>query len=233
MNQILLPGSNKQINFLLDRITLDELNLLVIGSQSVDIAKTLADKASMDVELIVEDYETLMISNLELDKKKNVNIKLMDFERTDFSSGQFDLIFSQASITNFNRKKVIKEIKRILKPSGFLCVGEIVKLHQNVPTFINEIFNSSNLHPLQIDELEKYYCERNFILIDSIDLSKTLAKFYQDYAILLNSKSKNLSESEKSFYKKILSKISHESNVYLKLGGEKYIGFKVLLLKKQ
>ncbi len=70
MNQILLPGSNKQINFLLDRITLDGLNLLVIGSQSVDIAKTLADKASMDVELIVEDYETLMISNLELDKKK-------------------------------------------------------------------------------------------------------------------------------------------------------------------
>ncbi len=133
----------------------------------------------------------------------------MDFERTDFSSRQFDLIFSQASITYFNRKKVIKEIKRILKPNGFLCVGEIVKLHQNVPTFINEIFNYSNLHPLQIDELEKYYCERNFILIDSIDLSKTLTKFYQDYAILLNSKSKNLSESEKSFYKKILSKISH------------------------
>ena len=42
----------------------------------------------------------------------------------------------------------------------------------------------------------------------------------------------NLTDKEKSFYKKLLSKISHESNAYLKLGADRYIGFKMLILKK-
>jgi DNA-directed RNA polymerase subunit N (RpoN/RPB10) len=41
----------------------------------------------------------------------------------------------------------------------------------------------------------------------------------------------NLSGQEKSYYKKLLNKISHESNAYLKLGADKYIGFKMLILK--
>jgi hypothetical protein len=40
-----------------------------------------------------------------------------------------------------------------------------------------------------------------------------------------------LTEKEKSYYKKLLNKISHESNAYLKLGADKYIGYKLLILK--
>jgi hypothetical protein len=74
--------------------------------------------------------------------------------------------------------------------------------------------------------------DRNFELIDEINLSNTLNEYYSSNLILLNNKIKTLTDNEKAYYKKILNKLSHESNAYLKLGADKYIGFVALLLKK-
>ncbi|MBR7513111.1 hypothetical protein KC219_23420, partial [Mycobacterium tuberculosis] len=88
-----------------------------------------------------------------------------------------DLIYAQASITS-NRSKIIKEFKRILKPNGFLCVGEIVKLSSNPPKFILDVFNASNLIPLEKEKFISYYDEKNFKLISSDDISFTLREYY-------------------------------------------------------
>jgi len=205
---------------------------LVLGSQSVQIAEWLSEKSKNEVNLIVEDYESLLSAKIDLENSPFVNIKLMDFERTDFFAEQFDLIFAQASISNFRRKNIIKEVKRIAKQNGILCLGEIVKLKRNVPVFVKDIFNSADLDPLFIEDLEKYYTERRFDIIDKRDLSESLKDFYNNYAELLKAKSKKLSNSEKSYYKKLLNQINHQSNAYLKLGADKIIGFNTLLLKK-
>jgi hypothetical protein len=42
----------------------------------------------------------------------------------------------------------------------------------------------------------------------------------------------SLSNEEKSYHKKMLKRISHESNAYLKLGGNKFIGFISVILRK-
>lgn len=231
-NLILLPGLDKQIKFLFERINVENLNSLVLGSQSVQIAKWLSEKSKNEVNLIVEDYESLMNSEFELGNSPKVNLKLMDFERTDFFSEQFDLIYAQASISNFRRKNIIKELKHITKRNGILCLGEIVKLKREVPVFVKDIFNSADLDPLSIEDLGKYYTERSFDIVDSSDLSESLKDFYINYAELLKAKSKLLSNSEKSYHKKLLNQINHQSNAYLKLGADKFIGFKTLLLKK-
>ena len=49
---------------------------------------------------------------------------------------------------------------------------------------------------------------------------------------MLKNTKEDLPENEKSYYKKLLNQISHESNVYLKLGGDKYLGFYALILQK-
>jgi hypothetical protein len=49
---------------------------------------------------------------------------------------------------------------------------------------------------------------------------------------MLKSSKSDLTQQEKSYYKKLLHKISHESNAYLNLGADKYIGFIALLLQK-
>ena len=83
------------------------------------------------------------------------------------------------------------------------------------------------------DELEKYYLNKNFSLVYEQDLSYTLKDFYLYGINQLKDKIHSLSENEKSYYKKVLNKISHEANAYLKLGGNKHMGFKMLILKKE
>ena len=156
----------------------------------------------------------------------------MDYEVTDFTAESFDLIYAQASVSLLNRNKIIKEIKRILKPDGYICIGEIVSLKPDIPLFVKDIFDSAGLLPIYADQLEKFYSERNINLISQQDFSDTLAEYYIQYASQLKSTKYDLTDSEKSYYKKILNKISHESNAYLKLGGDKFIGFVSLLMRK-
>jgi ubiquinone/menaquinone biosynthesis C-methylase UbiE len=233
LNFILLPGLNKQISFLLNKIDIENLNILIVGSGSVQVAQTLQNKSVGNIEIIVEDYDSLMNSKLSLTDNDSIQIKLMDFERTDYGSETFDLVFAQGSISNFRRNKIVKELKRILKNESFFCIGEVVKLQMEVPIYVEEIFENSDLNPMLKDELEKYYSDRNFELIDQLDISFTLNEYYSTNENMLRKKMIDLSENEKSYYKKLLNKISHESKAYLRHGADKFIGFDTLLLKKK
>ena len=229
---ILLPGLDKQISFLLDNLEVIPHNILIMGSSSADIARRL-NKNESKVTIAVEDHGSLLNTKLELEKKVGIEVKLMDFERTDFSDNELDLIFAQGSISNFRRKKIIKELKRICRSKGVICIGELVKIKERVPPFVDDLFTASDLDPLYSEKLEDYYRERDWDVIKTADLSFTLKPYYQKIHKIFRSKADNLSMHEKSFHKKFLNRLNHESNAYLKLGADKYIGFKALLLKKK
>lgn len=232
MKNVLLPGLNQQINFLFENLKDAPQRILIIGAGSELIAAEIASNYKTNVDLIVEENESLINSRILLKNNSNVSIKLMSFESTDYSDNYFDLIYAQASISLTNRNKIVKEIKRILKHRSFFCVGELISLKKDIPPFMKNIFNSSNLLPLFKDDLEKYYIEKGFITIEQKNLSTTLKEYYSLSIKKLKSAKEKLSEMEKSYYKKLFNKITHEANAYLKLGGDKYLGFHVLLLKK-
>lgn len=231
-NKIVLPGLEKQVEFLLNNLNTQIETALVIGSASEDIANRIMESYQCSPELIVENYESLMNSKLILGEALPINARLMDFEVTDFENNSFDLVYAQASISRTNRNKIVKEIKRVLKPNGIFCVGEIVTLQKEYPAFVRDIFDSSDILPLYVEELKNYYEERNFKFISEIDLTSTLKKYYSINTDLLRDTKLNLTDREKSFHKKLLNKVSHESNAYLKLGADKFIGFTALLLQK-
>lgn len=231
-NKILLPGLEKQINFLQKNLTSEINSALVIGSASEIPAEIISKSFNCNVEVIVEDYESLLNSKLILRDASKINIRLMGFEATDFNSSSFDLVYAQASISSTKRNKIVKEVNRSLKPGGLFCVGEIVVLNKDVPRFVQDIFDSSDLLPLFNNDLTKYYLGKKFTLNGSVDLTNTLKEFYLLNADMLKSSKGGLTQQEKSYYKKLLNKISHESNAYLKLGADKYIGFVALLLQK-
>lgn len=229
---IFLPGLNQQINFLLNRINLLDLTCLVIGSNSEEVAKIIQHESQKSVEIIVEDYDSLMNSKFSLNSENSISVKMMAYDATDYSNEKFDLIYAQGSVTDKRRKNITKEIKRILKPSGYFCLGEIVKLENQIPTFVSELFERSNIDPLEKNNFQKYFLERKFELIDSIDLSASLKEYYKNNLKLLAEKVKTLSSNEKSYYKKLVNQIKHESNAYINLGADKYFGFHAMLLKK-
>ncbi len=229
---IFLPGTDKQSEFLFDTLTLNQSSILIIGPGCEEISKLMAGKYSAEVTIIVENHELLLTSRLRIAGQKNVSVKMMDYSNTDFKDSAFDLVYAQASISNKNRNKIIKEIKRILKPERYFCNGEIVSLKNSIPVFVEDIWKASNIIPLEIITFADFFRRKGFMIMREEDLSSNLKEFYLMSSRLLKEKSGELTEEEKSYYKKLLKQISHESNAYLKLGGDKYIGFKILIMKK-
>lgn len=231
IEQIHLPGGDSQLRYALGNVEIKEKKVLVIGSGSEVIAKEFLQNGAGVVELIVEDYDSLLNSKLVLDKIEAINPKMMDFEITDFSPDTFDIVYAQASISGSRKNKIIKEIKRILKNEGLLIVGEIVKLEKLVPQFVQDMFDDSDLEPLFVDEITNYYNQRNFEIRDIMDYSNSLKEYYSTNLQKLSASVKELTDKEKSYYKKLLNQISHQSKAFLKQGADKFIGFYTIIAK--
>ncbi|NNG26573.1 MAG: methyltransferase domain-containing protein [Ignavibacteriaceae bacterium] len=231
--KIILPGSEKQLEHLESKIEIPGKDVLIIGTGSEEIAVYLKIRSAASVKIIASDYESVMNSRMILPKETEISVSMMDFEHTDFTARSFDLIYAQASVTSYSRNKIIKEIKRILKTDGFFCTGEITCLKSPAPVFIKEMWDAGDILPLESNEITAYYEERKFKIIDEKNLSHTLTDYYQKNHKLLKAKLPMLTESEKSYYKIILNRLSHESNVYLKQGGKDYIGFTSIIMRKE
>ncbi len=157
----------------------------------------------------------------------------MDYEYTDFEENTFDVVYTQGGISNPRRNKIVKEIKRILKPDGIFCVGEVVSLNENLPQFVLDIYDSTELDPLQLTKIENYYLERNFEILEKKDLSFTLKDYYSKNLYELKKSVNDMEENEKSYYKKLIKMISHEAKAFLNEGADEHIGFYSLILKKK
>lgn len=228
---IFLPGGFKQFRILKSKFIISGMSVLVIGAGSEKIAEKIIDSGASSVKMIVNDFESLINSRLNLSKESEIVLEMMEYDNTDFSDNVYDLVYAQGSISSANRSKIIKEIKRILKADGVLCVGEMTSLRKEYPVFIKDIFESSEIVPLSNESCSTFYTQRNFSVILEQDLSSSLKSFYENAASSLEKSIEKFTDIEKNYYKKLLNKISHESNAYLKLGADKYIGFKMLILK--
>jgi SAM-dependent methyltransferase len=229
---IFLPGSGKQFNHLKAKVSLKDKDVLIIGSNSEMIAKWFLNAEANSVTIILDEYDSLLNARYILKNNEKISVRLMDFISTDFKDSIFDVVYAQASISSKKRNKIIKEIKRILKPEGILNAGEIVSLKPSPPKFVDDIWESGNILPLNSDDIKKYYEERKIEVVDTLDLSAHLKDFYRESKKLLINNIDSLSENEKVYYKKLLKLMSHESNAYLKLGGKDYMGFTSIIAKK-
>jgi ubiquinone/menaquinone biosynthesis C-methylase UbiE len=231
--KIFLPGLDNQIRFVKRNLELKDKRVLILGGGSEEIVKLFAEETGRETELIVESYNSLLNSRLLLGENTNIKIRLMDFEVTDFDNAEFDLIYTQGAVSNSRRNKIVKEIKRILKPNGFYCVGEVITLNKKVPSFVENIFNATDLVPLFVNDIADYYGERKFKIIAEKDLTFTLGEYYSKSLNKLKKSVENMEQKEKSYYKKLINMISHEAKAYLNEGADEYVGFYALILQKQ
>lgn len=226
-NTVLLPGGNKQLEQLLEQNISKGAHALIIGA-GCEIAAIQLGKYFSNINIIADDYDSVMRIKVKLKNEDKVKVKLMDYAHTDFESEHFDLIYAQGSISVPEKKNITKELKRILTSRGLFCAGEIVSLKKPVPGFVTDIWDRSGLDPIPSSEIKKYYEAKGFEVLSEKDLSDTLKDFYEK---IRNTVAK-VSKDEKEADKKYFSRMKHESHAYLKLGGDKYIGFKSLIMRK-
>ncbi len=232
-NKIFLPGTDKQISLFLNSVNTENKSVLIIGSGSEEIAKIFYQNKAAEVYLIVDDEDSLVQSRFALSKVKEINVRLMEYDNSDFKADKFDIVYSQGPTGTKKRNKLIKEIKKILKADGKFCAGEIVSLTKTPPQFVKDIWEKSNLAPLHFEELKEFYLSKGFELMLEKDLSDTLKDFYSKSKELLAESSKDFSSvEEEKYFRKIIRTYKHEANAYLKLGGYKYVGYCTLILRK-
>ena len=224
---ILLPGGIKQFEHLLENNSIRGIHALIIGSGCESVAFSLLNKFA-DVIIIADEYDSVIQIRMKLKDEDKINVKMMDYTHTDFEDEYFDLIYAQCSISVPERKNILKEIKRILTGNGLLCAGEIVSLKEPVPGFVVDIWERSGLEPLASTGIKQYYKSRGFEIISEKDLSITLKDFYEKTGYAVSKASKDEKEQNKKYF----SRLKHESHAYLKLGGDKFIGFKSLIMRK-
>jgi ubiquinone/menaquinone biosynthesis C-methylase UbiE len=224
---ILLPGGKRQVQHLSEFVDSSEGNALIIGPGCEAVAIAISQYYK-EVDIIVNDYTSLMLSRNNLINDQQIKVKMMDYAHTDFYKNHFDLIYAQASISVPARKEILKEIKRIIMTEGMLCVGEIVSLVDPAPAFVKDIWERSGLEPLQSASVKNYYESKGFSVISEKDLTSTLKDFYLN----LRNNIMKVDKKEKEANIKFYSGIKHEADVYLRHGGDKYIGFKSFILRK-
>ena len=231
---IFLPGTDKQADFFLNTAENKGGKVVIIGPGTNEIAQKMVLTEPEKIIIIVEDYDSLITMRYRLEKQgfKNIEVRMMDYEHTDFLNNSIDIVYAQASVSTRKRNKIIREIKKILKAGGVFCTGELTKLKEDVPVFIQELWQASDLLLLPDKELNEYYEGRGFEILDKKNLSFTLKEFYEQSEKMLSKETGDFSEQEKSYHKKLLKKISHESNAYLNLGGRDYMGFTALIMRK-
>jgi len=222
-NIIFLPGLSKQIENFTKKFQFENKKILIVGPNSAKIAKAFSE--SNEIEIIMEDYESFIETMDEARNLKNVKVKMMEYTNTDYEKKYFDIIYSQAAISKHDRNKILKEIKRISKNDAIYSIGEIVTLQKPIPKFVEDIYFINDLEPLFKDEIEEYYKKNGFTIEEKDDLSFTLKKFYE---LCLNL-TENLDDKE---YKELKTRLYHESNSFLKFGGDKYMGYYSFLLRR-
>ena len=222
-----LPGGNNQLDHLLEQKLFKGNRALIIGHTTTLTVKKLFEHYA-GVFVISDSYDSLINIRMNLKEIEEVRIKMMDYSHTDFDKNYFDLVFAQGSISSMERKSILKEIKRIISDDGILSVGEIVSLKEPVAGFVKDIWELSGLDPLPSLSVSKFYESKGFVFVGEKDLSGFLKDYYEKLSYTVSKASKE----KKDENKKIFTRMKHESNAYLKLGGDKYIGFKSLILRK-
>ena len=230
---VLLPGLGAQFLFLQNQTDIPDKKILIIGSGCLPVAEKMIAAGASKVEIIIDDEELMFIDRLQQPESDLIRIRYMDYTNTDFRDTGFDIIYAQASVSTKKHSKILKEIQNLLNPGGIICMGEVVKLEEETPTSINDVWERSNLQPLSIENLREIYEKSGYEILEQKDLSYTLVLVYEQNKQEMEKKLNLMSDEELRAYKKDISRYKHEANMYLRLGGDKYTGYVVFILRKQ
>ncbi len=145
--------------------------ILDVGTGTGVLIPYILEATHGDVEIFAVDYAEKMLEKLRMKKfPGNIKIFLMDIHKTDFEGSYFDRVTVNSCYPHFkNKKTVLKEIYRILKPDGICTI-----CHPTGNKHVNHIHKNS--HPVisnhvleSLPELRKSVEFEGFKFLKGID----------------------------------------------------------------
>jgi ubiquinone/menaquinone biosynthesis C-methylase UbiE len=229
---ILLPGLDDQLHFLTRNIPVQGRSVLIFGSGAEKVALSLIEEGCSSVQIITDNEELLVNSRLTLSGNEDVKVRFSEYSSLDFPDASFDLVFAQGTVSRPDRKKILKEVYRVLKTEGVFCPGEMTSVKGDIPPFLKSVFAANSMDILSVDSLSMIYKGEGFKVKAVKSLDNTLKEYYKETERALNRRLGKMTKEDQKNNKDMITRTKHEINVFLNLGGLKYTGFSSFLLLK-
>ena len=215
------PGSDDTTMKAIEKIGIDsdgELNILDIGCGVGSATVLLADRFKNSTVEAVDLFRHYLDVLDERIEENNLNERVfsykMDMRDLDFANGEFDIVFSEASIEIIGFGEGLKEWKRLLKPNGYLVVSDlswIRKPSSESVRFWKSIYDEVDTIENKISQI----ADEGYEFIDYIIVPKEDWKGYHDKL----ERNLNLLKSDKSA-KTFVSQLKKQIDFYSKKGDE-------------
>ena len=209
-----------------------ETKVLNIGVNLKESSVYLADKFGCRVFAVSEVPDVIVSVKSEAGRKSlKIEAKVMSPLALDFDDGFFDLVICEGVMSQYRKSDFLKEIHRVLKPGGGFGVADFYWRKIPVPKYVLNVWSWDEGRVETLDEVIKLMKGRGFDVFFIHDVSGELKRFYSELLVWIEKLLKTTYLSSQQF--KEVKRFRHEANVFLKQGGNKWMGYSAIASKKQ
>ena len=157
----LSPGGADEIDLVLNNKSIKNLKILDIGCGAGSAAfhfirnHSIGHVTAVDVEKEVIDRANQLKSKYSFEKF--VDFKVIDPGPLDFNDASFDMVFSKDTFLHIKDKESLAaELFRVIKPGGFLCVSDWMRVDDNYPSQLMQEYIKMEGLSMNMCSLERY-----------------------------------------------------------------------------
>lgn len=235
----LTPGGSRICLSLLRRaselrpFTADAALLLAMGRYGEN-AIALERAFPGSVTSIDEDTEGVFHTRLQAAAVKagRLRAQVMSPLTLGFEDATFDMVIMEGVLSSYPARKALAEALRVLKPGGSIGIADCAWLATPVPTFARDVWESTRRRVPALDEIPALLQDADMTQQILKDESRVLAPFYRQFSGDVRQIAGSAFKDMKHL-KSQVKQYKHEIDVYLKLGGDRYMGYFSALAGRQ
>ena len=135
----LSPGGYDEIDLVLNNKSIENMTILDIGCGAGSAAfhfiknHSVSHVTAVDVEKEVIDRANEL--KIKYNYEKLVNFKVIEPGPLAFKDSSFEMVFSKDTFLHIvDKEKLAEDLFRVIKPGGFLCVSDWMRVDDNPPS---------------------------------------------------------------------------------------------------
>ncbi len=212
----------------------EDARFLLVGCRYGEHALALAQHVAGSVIGVDEDAEAILYGKMaatSLGLAGKVSLQFMSPVSLALRPPGFDVVILEGVLSAHVPTRALKEALRMLAPDGYLLLADSCWLHDEVPTYVRDVWEARDHKLLHREALLRLLEERGLRVVHVDDRSRALDAFYRQFQDAAYSLAKGGFEGMKHM-KHLVKHYKHEIDVYRKHGGDRFMGYLAVLAKR-
>ena len=207
---------------------LDESDrMLLIGSKFGENLLAMTDSFPGKLIGVDEDPESVFFSKMtaqRLGLTQRCSFRVMSPLTLDILPGSARVVVLEGIFSSYPPGKVLKQALNALAPDGVFIFSDSFWQEGDIPRFVREVWESPDHKLYRREELEQQLVSHGLRPVLFTDASKRLEPFYAQFSGTVKDITRSEFEGLKHM-KSLVKHYKHEIDVYLKNGGDRWMGY--------